>query len=133
VLLGPTLPKSDVRSYVAALALLCAVFTGGSQVHYDSHEAASVQPFSSREHGGTEIIEPQQAPFARSSGRPNHGFRGKGPAKGKHHAFTATGPARLTLAARARQRDAFVLAEPRGYLLLRTQNPRAPPLPASFA
>jgi hypothetical protein len=131
--LAPVLLKPYVRPYGAALALLCAVFAGASQVQHGSHETVSVQSFSSREYGGTEILDPQQGPFARSEGRSSHGLRGKGSPQGKHHAFTATDPARLTSAACARRQHAFVRPEPGGYLQLRTQNPRAPPLPADPA
>lgn len=127
----PTLLKLDVRLYAAALVLALAVFAGSGQVQYDFQETVPVQTFSAPVHGGTDVIEPRQVPLARSQGGPSYGIRGKSSTKSKSLAFAATDPTRPTMAVLARWQHAFVRVESGGFLQLRTQNPRAPPLPAS--
>jgi hypothetical protein len=128
VLVGKrTSHKPGARLIVAVFTFLSAVVAAaGSQAEPYSLETASAQ-ISSRRHDGAELISPQQAPLFRMPARTNLGLRGKAPAKNKPLALAGTGPSRLPSGARAQERGPFVGAEPQGFLLLRTQNPRAPP------
>ncbi len=111
---------------MAALALLSAgaVVTWGSTERH-GQEKASAQ-LASREHDGAEVTRPQQAPVARQAGRSGLGLRSKPPAKKKPLALASASLPRLASRARVRL-HVYCARQEIGFLLLRTQNPRAPP------
>jgi hypothetical protein len=129
VLLGRYLMrKPDARLFVAAFALLSAVVaTADSEAKQHAQEKATAQ-LSLREHDRAEGIRPQQSPVLRRAGRPSAGLRSKLPAKKKAFALASLSPSLLTASAGIAPRARSTRMKLLGFRLLRTQNPRAPPL-----
>ena len=120
--------KQSARPLVAALAFLFAAITvGGNNAEQHSYPDVSAQ-LSTQKHDRAEIVDPRQAPTLRLTSRPSPALRGKAPSKTKKPLALANRSTSWLASVRARPAVGCARAEPRGFLLLRTQNPRAPPI-----
>jgi len=119
--------KQSARSLVAAFALLSAVAAAAGSDAARHPQPEMVAQLALPKRDGAELIVPQQAPAVRLSGRPSFGMRSKAPSKKKPLVLTIESPI-WRASARAPRRDQRACVKPIGFLLLRTQHPRAPPL-----